>query len=64
MEARAIPHSEFAGLRAELVGVGLETKYWFPSTTSQRSLSASTAPFQIAFGMVPPPEATLFDDVS
>src|SRR5206468_11965537 len=25
-----------------------------PSTTSQRSLSASTTPFQIAFGMVPP----------
>src|SRR5262245_10364215 len=26
-------------------------KYWLPSTTTQRSLSASTAPFQIALGM-------------
>src|SRR5437667_142237 len=28
--------------------------YWLPSTTSVRSLSASTVPFQIALGMVPP----------
>src|SRR5207249_2643408 len=54
--------SEGGRWRPVRVGLGLKYsrftasggKYWFPSTTSQRSLSASTTPFQIAFGMARP----------
>ena len=51
--ARTVPALFFCGsIGRWCPESGRQTKYWFPSTTSQRSLSASTVPFQSALGMV------------
>ena len=53
LHARTVPALFFCGsIGRWCPESGRQTKYWFPSTTSQRSLSASTVPFQSALGMV------------